>query len=237
MSITKNWLNKYMKILGIDTSTDFLCIGLTCGSKLYEYRLEAARKMSVLITAHIRRILQTLDLHTQDIDFFACGLGPGSFTGLRVGVATIKGLSYTNKKPIAAVSTLDILANEVKSSSGTIIPALDAKRGLIYCCVYESNGKTIKKTSPYMLLSLPEFLKKVKPGSIILGDAIKLYENEFLKSSLRLSLLEKDYWYPKGHNIIKLAQNQITKGKLADSFTIEPIYLYPKECQIRPHKK
>lgn len=224
-----------MRILGIDTSTDYLCIGLLDNNRLYEYRFEAARQMSVLITAHIRRILEAVKIKPADIDCFACGLGPGSFTGLRVGAATIKGLSYALKKPIAGISTLDILANEVKEEGKFIIPAIDAKRGLIYCAVYKNNKSGLIKISPYMLLSKNEFIKKIKSNSIILGDAIKLYRADLLKFAPQAKLLEKDFWYPQPKNIIELALKMVKDKKLTDSFDLEPIYLYPKECQIRKH--
>lgn len=222
-----------MRILGIDTSTDYLCIAVLDGANLYEYRLEAARRMSVLITVHIRRILEALNLRLENMDYFACGLGPGSFTGLRVGAATIKGLSFALKKPVAGISSLDILANQAKKEGRFIIPAVDAKRGLIYCCVYENNRGGLKKLSPYMLLSKSEFLKKIKPGSVVLGDAINIYKADLLRSAPQAKLMEKDFWYPRPGIIIELALKAIKSKKLTDTFCLNPIYLYPKECQIR----
>ncbi|MCX5712126.1 MAG: tRNA (adenosine(37)-N6)-threonylcarbamoyltransferase complex dimerization subunit type 1 TsaB [Candidatus Omnitrophica bacterium] len=224
-----------MRILGIDTSTDHLCIAVLDDGVLYEYRLEAGRRMSVLITEHISRVLEVLKLKPEDIDYFACGLGPGSFTGLRVGAATIKGLSYALNKPVAPISTLDILADQVKEQGRFIIPAIDAKRGLVYCCIYKNEKSGLKKVSPYMLLSKEEFIKKIKPASIILGDAIRLYRADILRHAPEVKLLDKDFWYPRPGNIISLALKAIRSKKLTNAFKLEPIYLYPKECQIRNH--
>ena len=78
-----------MKILGIDTTTGRLCLGLYVDGKFYEYSLEVGRKLSALLVPTIQRVIDAAGLKIADIDYFACGLGPGSFTGMRIGLATI----------------------------------------------------------------------------------------------------------------------------------------------------
>src|SRR3990167_8720388 len=99
-----------MKILGIDTSTKFLSLGISEDDKIYEYNLELGRQMSDLLSPTIKKVLDALGWRINDIDYFACGLGPGSFTGMRVGIATVKGLAFSLNKPVVGISTLDILA-------------------------------------------------------------------------------------------------------------------------------
>lgn len=218
-----------IKILAVDTSTDYLCLGLYDGKNFYEYGLEVGRQLSCLLIPTVKRVLDRLSLRTGDIDYFACGLGPGSFTGLRIGLAAVKGLSWAHKKPVIGISTLDILAAAVKDTLRPVVPIIDAKRGLVYCAVYKNN----KKISPYMLLNEKELFKKIKDNSIIFGSGVNLYREKLLRQIKASEILEKGYWYPKGHNIINLALERI-KGKLiGDSFTVKPIYLYPKECQIK----
>lgn len=222
-----------MKILGIDTTTKFLCLGIYDDNKVYEYNLEVGRRLSVLLVQTIKRVLDTLGWQVSDIDYFACGLGPGSFTGIRVGLATIKGLSWRKNKPVIGISTLDILAKNARIDDGLIIPIVDAKRNLIYCCNYKAKNGNIKRISPYMLLSENELLKKIKKNAVILGDALNLYKENILKSKKWVAILDRDYWYPRAHNIIMLALERIKQKKFTSPFNIQPIYLYPKECQIR----
>lgn len=223
-----------MKILGIDTTTKFLCIGIYDNGRVYEYNLEVGVKLSSLLAQTLKRILDALGWQVSGIDYFACGLGPGSFTGARVGLATIKGLAFTFNKPIIGISTLDILAiNANRAAFGWVIPIIDAKRDLLYCSVYRTKDGILKRTTPYMLLRQEELLRKVKTNSIILGDAVSLYKEELARFIKGLSFLDKDYWYPKARNIIALAQERIRDKKFSRSFDINPIYLYPKECQIR----
>lgn len=225
-----------MKILGIDTTTKFLCLGIYDGNKVYEYNLEVGRMLSALLVKSIRRVLDALGWKAYDIDYFACGLGPGSFTGMRVGLATIKALSWVTQKPITGISTLEILARNVTDTDKQVIPAIDAKRNLFYCSVYKYKDGRISRMKPYMLLSEKEFLRCARPNSIILGDAVSLYKETLQKNIRGAVILDKDYWYPKARHIIGLALERIRDKKFESPFDIKPIYLYPKECQIEARK-
>ena len=221
-----------MRILGIDTTTKYLSLGIFDGSKTYEYNLDLGIRHSTLLVPTIKRVLDAVGLDLKKIDYFACGLGPGSFTGMRVGLATIKGLSWACKKPIVGISTLDILAKNVKSTDKQIVAAIDAKRKLIYCGIFKNNGR-FKRLKTYMLLGEDELLKVIESESIILGDAILLYKEDIFKKIKGVSFLENDCWYPKGHNIIELALERVKEGKASNALNVNPIYLYPKECQIK----
>jgi len=228
---------RYVKILGIDTSTNFLALALNDDKKLFEYRLEAGRRISLLLTQTIQRTLDALKWEAGDIDYFACGIGPGSFTGVRMGLATIKGLAWSLHKPVIGISTLDIIARGTGFREGVIFSAIDAKRGLIYCSAYKIKNGTQKRIMPYMLLTEDEFLRKVGPNSMISGDAIALYGESISRQIRGVGILDKDYWYPRPGNIIEIALERIKQAKYGNAFGILPIYLYPKECQIRKTQK
>jgi tRNA threonylcarbamoyladenosine biosynthesis protein TsaB len=224
-----------MKILGVDTSTKFLCLSVYDDGKICEYNIELEKKHSKLLLLVVKSVLEALSWDIADIDYFACGIGPGSFTGVRIGVTAIKGLSFCLKKPVLGISTLDILAGNA-NREGIIVPAIDAKRSLIYCGIYRNSSGILKRLSPYMLLPKEEFLKKIKANSVILGDAITLYKEDFLKNIKGATILDKDYWYPKGRNIIHFALQQIKEKKFNNAFNLKPSYLYPKECQVKSVK-
>jgi len=238
-----------MKILGIDTSTKFLCLGAYNEGRMCQSNIDADRLSSSLLVLHIERVLGALGWRVSDIDYIACGLGPGSFTGTRVAVSTAKGLAWPFKKPIIGLSTLDIIARNLSKRaldlSGEAVVAMDARRGLIYTCVFRLKQGAIERKSGYMLLSKEDFLKGIKPGSLILGDAAGLYREEILKNVKAAVILEREYWYPRGQNIIEAALENIrhcadTKQKariFKDAFNINPIYLYPAACQIKERKQ
>lgn len=222
-----------MKILGIDTSTKNLCLGLYIDGKLYEYNLNLGRGLSSLLAATIQRVLGAVGLKIADIDYFACGLGPGSFTGMRIGLATVKGLSVVRNKPVIGVSSLDILAKNVEINDRLIVTALDAKRDLIYCCSYKYERGTLKRKSDYLLLSLEEFVKKFYAARLILGDAATMYQDKIVARIKGATVLDKDYWQLHARNLMALALQKIKAGQFSSCLTIKPIYLYPKECQIK----
>jgi len=222
-----------MKILGIDTTTKFLCLGLYVDGKFYEYNLETGRSLSVLLVPTIQRVLEASGLKIADIDYFACGLGPGSFTGMRIGLATIKGLSVVRDKPVVGVSTLDILAENVTLNNALIVPAIDARRGLIYCSSYRKERDILKRKSDYRLLSFDEFAEKFPARAVILGDAAALYRDKIFSRIKGATVLDKDHWFPKAHNLIRLALKKIKAKQVSSAQVIKPIYLYPQECQIK----
>lgn len=224
-----------MRILGIDTTTRFLSLGIYDRGRICEYNVDLERRHSKLLVVVIKRALAGIGLDIRDIGYFACGIGPGSFTGIRVGVAAMKGFSFALHKPLIGISTLDILARNANLQAGqkTVIPSIDAKRGLIYCSAYKSKNGVLKKVMPYMLLTEDEFIAKVPAGSVILGDAIALYKEKITRKIKGAVILEKDYWFPQGRKVIELALERIRDVQFDDPLDLKPVYLYPKECQIR----
>lgn len=222
-----------MKILGIDTTTKRLCLGVYVDTKFYEYSLEVGRNLSALLVPTIQRVISALGLKILDIDYFACGLGPGSFTGMRIGLATIKGLSVVKNKPVIGISTLDILAKNASVKDRLIVTAVDARRSLIYCSSYKYAQGNLKRQSPYSLLSLDELVKKFPNKVVILGDAVDLYRDTFLARIKNATVLDKDFWMPQAHNLMELALAKLKAKQFSSVLTIKPIYLYPKECQIK----
>lgn len=230
-----------MKILGFDTSTGFLCVGACENDRFYEYGLVLGNKTSELLVPTIKRIIKSLGWKISDVNYFAAGIGPGSFTGVRVGLAAIKALSWSLDKPIAGVSSLDILASNAPKNCDFIIPVIDAKRGLVYASIYKNQGAVVNRIAPYMLLDFQELALRVKNkisgkalnNSVIFGDGLNICAKDCSAGLKGIKLLDKDYWRLEGRNLIALAKAMIEKEKTTDSFGLLPLYLYPKECQIR----
>ncbi len=222
-----------MKILAIDTSTPFLALGIYDEGRSYGIHLETGRKLSSLLTVMIQRALDASGLKPQEIDYFACGLGPGSFTGMRTGVAAIKGLAWALKKPVIGLSTFDTLARAVISDGRPVVVIVDAKRSLIYSGFYKNRNNCLKRIKPFMLLNEKDLLKRIPSGSILLGDALNLDSETLVKNIKGVTLLDKEHWAPKAQHLLALVLEKVEEKKFSSPFDLEPIYLYPKECQIR----
>ena len=225
-----------MKILAVDTSTKLLCIAVLKGPRIYTYRINSERRHFSLLLPLIKRILTSLKIELEDMNYFAVGLGPGSFTGLRIGIVGIKGIAVAVNKKVIGVPSLDVIAYntlQIRDGYKFICPILDAKRGLVYTCFYRREGETLKRLITYKLLSIPELVRLVNPRTIFLGDALRLYKETLMLRVKQAKFLDADYYYPQAHNLIKVARELSDKGKIVKADKIHPIYLYPKECQIR----
>ncbi|MDD5135935.1 MAG: tRNA (adenosine(37)-N6)-threonylcarbamoyltransferase complex dimerization subunit type 1 TsaB [Candidatus Omnitrophica bacterium] len=218
-----------MNILAIDTSTDYLSLAVMRGERIAaRFHRRSHMRHSSLLVPMIDRLLKKARMKLKNIDCFAISIGPGSFTGLRIGSATIKGFSFALGKPIAAIPTLDVIARNEKSFKGIVCPVLDARKSKVYACLYRSAGKTMKRISKYLLLPADELLEKVRRYDkiVFLGDAMHLIGRVDSK---------KIDWHPKAEVVAKLGAEYFKAGKLVTAEKLEPMYLYSRECDITGH--
>jgi len=160
-----------MKLLAIDTSTNYLNLAVTDGDRVIaKFHKKADMSHSSLLIPMIDKVLKKARLKLKDIDGFSISIGPGSFTGLRIGVTTVKGLAYAMKKPIVTVPTLDAIADNAKEFAGLVCPVLDAKKNKVYACLYRSDGEKLKRASKYLLLGITDLIK-------IIGKRKTLFAN------------------------------------------------------------
>lgn len=214
-----------MKILSIDTSTDYLSVAITDGAKvLARYHKPSHRNHSRLLIPTISNLVRKARLKLKDIGGFCVSVGPGSFTGLRIGVVTVKGLAYALGKPIVTIPTLDVIAYNAKGFKGIICPVLDAKKSKVYAALYKSDGVTFKKVSKYLLIEAESLLKMASKYDkvLFLGDGVKLVGSE-----------EKiKNWHPRADAAALLAHESFKKKRFISPEDLEPMYIYSRECDI-----
>jgi len=222
-----------LKILAIDTSSKYLSIALSRGKDILgeESHLLDRRHSGELIP-RIRSLLKKRAVSINAIDMFVVGLGPGSFTGLRIGVSTIKGFGIATGKPCIGIASIDALGSCVGCQDGQPtqlprVPVIDAKRGNVYSAIYKDGVKKSKN----LLISIDELMSKVKGEAVFLGDGISLYKDKILSYNKNVSFLGEEFWYPSAGDLIRLALKN--KNKKGDLNKLKPIYLYPKDCQVR----
>lgn len=224
-----------MRVLGVDTSTKVLSVAII------EDRDIIANLSCTLEKGHssglvpmIEEILKTSSLSLNQIDGFAVGVGPGSFTGLRVGVTTMKTLAFAVDKPIKGISSLDTIAYNGAGISSLICPIVDAKRNQVYSALYRWEGKVLKRLSNYLLTPVGKLLKKIKGEVLFLGDAIELYKEEIIKLKKDAAkFAPKISWFPQASRIAFLGLEAFKRSRRDDPYTLVPMYLYPKECTVR----
>lgn len=221
-----------MKVLALDTSTDFISLAcLENNTLVSEIHEEAGMKHSQILVSEIDGMLKALNWTIRDIDLIAAGIGPGSFTGLRIGVTTVKGIALVLGTAIAGISTMDAVAMRAPSGKGLIVPVLDAHKGKVYTCVYEKtcDGKLKRKTEE-LLCDVGELKTFVKEKAFFFGSGLKKYGDEI--KNWKFAELDNTWdWFPRAADIGKIAIELKDKATLRPE-ALEPMYLYPKECNV-----
>ena len=173
-----------MKVLGIDTSTPCGSVGLVNDEEVIsEYLLNVPVTHSERLLSAIHLVLKEAGCAMEALDGWAISLGPGSFTGLRIGVSTVKGLAFATGKPVVGVPTLDGLAAQISPTPYLICPILDARKKEVYTAFYRYNRENLLvRLSDYRAV-LPEVLiKEVKEKTIFVGNGVTTY-GEILRTT------------------------------------------------------
>lgn len=223
-----------MKILGIDTSTKYLGIAVANeNSILAEHRGEGALRHSQDFIPNIDVLLKKINASLKDIDCFAISIGPGSFTGLRVGVSLVKGLSIVTNVPIVAVPTLDVIAYNAQNEDADICVVVDAKKGNLYASLYRRRNGDIIRQWDYLLVTPAELIGMIKNETVFLGDGVERYGDIILKSLKDARLMGERFWYPDVKIVCVLAREKLRLRDFTDPDAVVPMYIYSKECNVR----
>jgi len=231
-----------LKILGIDTSTKSCNLGLIEDEDvLIEYTINGLKKKhsSILLPA-IKDLLETIDLKIEEVDGIAVSIGPGSFTGLRIGLCVAKGLCYARSLPLLGIPTLDAMAFPLKEIPYLICPVLESKKDEIYDVVFRG-GNSLHRVMDYKCEDIQSLLVRFSPLNekiIFLGDGIKKYW-DIIKEKLGKDALfiDSQINLPMATNIAFLGLNKLKKREKKDISTITPFYLRKSEAEIIWEKK
>ena len=184
-----------MLLLSVDTTTPAGSVALLRNTGLIsEVNCNSSLTYSERLLPALHYILETQGLESRDIDAFALAVGPGSFTGIRIGVSTIKSLALASGKLIAPVSSLDAYAMKFHMDGGgrLVCPFLDAKKGEVYTALFESQGGQIKEIIAQGAYSPDDILSRLPSNRIIgfIGNCVRVYREKivsYLKDKARLS--------------------------------------------------
>ena len=186
---------KSTTILGIDTSTTIGSIGLLVNQEpIAEHTLDITQNHSSRLMPAIKTVLEWGNLNIRDIDAFAVAIGPGSFTGIRIAVATAKSICYAIKKPILAISTLEAIAYNLRYSNQLICPILDARQDQVYTAIFQGGKNLIRRTED-LCVPLAEILNRLDDINDNNDNPVfpyfvgNTYRSNIIKDNLILSLI------------------------------------------------
>jgi tRNA threonylcarbamoyladenosine biosynthesis protein TsaB len=229
-----------MKVLGIDTSTACGSIGLIdADTVLAEYLLNIPTTHSERLLHSIGHVLDQGGCSIEELDGWAISLGPGSFTGLRIGVSTIKGLAFATQRPVAGVPTLDALASNISPTPDLICPILDARKGEVYAAFYRyQEGDTLERISPYQAVSPEDLIKRIDEKTIFLGSGVKTYKDYLRKTIPTLAtFVSASLNLPYGSAVASLGLERLRKNDFLDLSAFTPIYVRASEAEIKWREK
>ncbi len=224
-----------MLVLGIETSTLQGSIALMSERGLVsEYTLNVEATHSERLLPAINRLFNDLNLDIQGIDGISVALGPGSFTGLRIGISTAKGLSFASGKPVVGVPTLEALAWNLPFCPYWVCPILDARKKEVYCAIFRFKGNELVTLVEAQVLSPTALIPLVQEPTVFLGDGLIPY-GEIIKEILRdkaiFAPLAKRG--PSAANVAELGLRKLQQGERAEPASLVPIYIRPSEAELK----
>ena len=223
-----------MKILALETSAKAVSAAVTeDGKVLCAGYQDTGLTHSRTLMPIVEHILKNTGLTMADMDAVAVAAGPGSFTGIRIGVAAAKGLAFAADKPIAGVSTLAAMARNVAFSDGLIICAMDARRNQIYNALFEANAGTLTRLTDDRAISLADLLEELKnefrPMTVV-GDGAKLCFEYLTDNGISCRMAPPHLVMQNAMSVALEAERLANENQLVSAQSLEPVYLRPAQA-------
>jgi tRNA threonylcarbamoyladenosine biosynthesis protein TsaB len=225
-----------MLVLGIDTATRIASVGLVQdGELLAEESSQEAPNHTGTLLPLIITLLARSGVALADVQGIGVSIGPGSFSGLRIGLSTVKGFAYALGQRVVGVSTLEALAHTVTNWHGGICPILDARKGEVYAAFFRRDrlGR-LERLTLDQVCTPPALLEKVPTPCLFLGDGVETYGvliQERYGSAARL--LPFASYHPRGAVVARLAWERLSRGGYDDVSALVPHYVRKPEAEFK----
>lgn len=219
-----------MKILAFDsTARAASCALVDDGRLLGHYNIDNGLTQSELLLPMAEDMLSSLGLTFDDVDAYAAATGPGSFTGVRIGVSLVKGLAFGKNKPCISVSTLEALAENIAALDGILLPCMDARRAQVYNAVFSSDGNTLTRLTEDRAVALTDLCEEMKnyPNRKIYlsGDGYKVAKQAFDKAGIKTENTPPLLINESAASVAAVAYRKLLAGDTLTDGEISPGYL------------
>jgi tRNA threonylcarbamoyladenosine biosynthesis protein TsaB len=243
-----------MSVLAIDTATDLMGVAVVDeGRVLASYEVLAERPHSVELPGAVSRVLAAAGVTLAQVEAVAIDIGPGSFTGLRIGLAFLKALMFVTRRPVVAVPSLDALAAGVSCAAGAsraarVCPILDARQRKVYAAIYDVTPDGPTRRGEWMLGPIDDVITAIGaaggpsggrgPSVTLLGDGAQVYRDR-LRESLGASatFAAPEFWLPRAATVGRLGLARARAGQVDDISRLTPLYLYRHDNLVRPSSR
>lgn len=225
-----------MRVLAIDTSSTVASAAVIDENKLIgEITFNYKKQHSTILMPMIDKLLTSLDMDINEVDCIACASGPGSFTGLRIGAATAKGLCHGTGMPLIGIPTLDGMAFNLPYAKGIICPIIDALKDNVYTAFYRWEGDGLFKLEDYMAVSIVELIKKIKlynESIIFLGDGVFIHKDKLMDELKENALFAPQHVnMQRASSVASLALKRYKEGKTDNFLNFAPFYLRKSQAE------
>lgn len=225
-----------MKILAVDSSSKTVSVAILEDSEIRaEFFLNVGLTHSQTLAPMTASLIKNADIKPSEIDLYAVTTGPGSFTGLRIGMSMIKGMALPYKKPCVGVSTLLAAAYQLKNFNGIICACLDARRGEVYNSLFssqDSNFKQIVEDRAILIEDLKKELYNYDSKIKLVGDGAKICYNTIIDENIsNKSKIHFEEMYLKASTVGLIARDFYENGKFCSASEIKPTYLKVSQAE------
>lgn len=218
-----------MKILAIETSAKSVSAavvenGVPLASAYQNMGLTHSRTLMPLVDG----MLSAAGLRVQDMDLLAAANGPGSFTGLRIGVSALKGLAWALEKPCCGVSTLAAMARNLAHMEGLIICAMDARRNQVYNALFLAQDGVLTRQCPDRAIGLAELVEEIKnrpEPKFVVGDGAGLCYNHLLEQDVPCRMAPPQLVMQNAVGVALAAEEMAAAGQVTTARDLVPVYL------------
>ena len=230
-----------MKVLGIDTSSNATSIAVIEDNKLIcEYTINTKTTHSQKLMPMIENMLKISEINVNDMDMISICQGPGSFTGLRIGMATAKALSHVNNLPIVGVNSLELLAGNMDLSDKKICSILDAQRTQVNMGQYKFENNKLVEIKSVDVVEIDELLEELKSSNeewILVGEAVYKYEDK-IKEIENICVPAPSHNVNKASSLCTIAMNKYNQNiDVYDCYTINPVYIRKSQAEVQYDEK
>lgn len=216
-----------MLILSVDTSATPASVCLYDDKILAEYYINTKLTHSQTLVSMIDSVLKVTCISVDDIDCYAVNNGPGSFTGVRIGVSVVKGMAYAHKKPCVPVSTLESMTHLFKLTDTVVCACMDARRNQVYNALFRVKDGYVERICDDRAISVDELtveLGRFNEQIILVGDGAELVNNS-VKELYNTRLAPEPFRYQRASGTAMAALERIAEGQASDAAALMPSYL------------
>ena len=224
-----------MRILALETAAKAVSAAITEDGKVLASGFQdTGLTHSRTLMPIVECLLRNTDMTVGDLDAIAVSAGPGSFTGVRIGVSAAKGLAFAGEKPCVAVSTLAALARNVAFMDGLIVCAMDARRQQVYNALFEAKGGALARLTEDRAVSLADLAEELRDDprpKTVLGDGGQMTFDFLTAAGIACRLAPAHLVKENAISIALEAEELARAGKLVSAQELAPVYLRPPQAE------